>query len=147
MGREGEGVWRAMIGGAVRRAGLVLGLTLLLGGCGNHRQSFDTDDGANEYPSNYKSEILSAMHAYLNDPTGVRDAAISEPALKQTGYATRYVVCIKFDPKKNASEYVGDREIAASFLAGRFEQFIETPRDQCAGAAYTPFPELQKLPP
>jgi hypothetical protein len=153
-GREGEGAWRAMNGGAARRAslmpGLVLGLTLGLGACGHH-QLFDTDGGTdggpNEYPSSYKSEILAAMHAYLNDPTGVRDAAISEPALKMTGSGTRYVVCIKFNPKKNASEYVGMRELASVFLAGRFDQFIEAPRDQCAGVTYLPFPELQKLSP
>jgi hypothetical protein len=128
---------------------LVLGLTLGLGACGHH-QPFDADSGdggANEYPSSYKSDILAAMHAYLNDPTGVRDAAISEPALKMTGGRTRYVVCIKFNPKKTASEYVGMRELASVFLGGRFDQFIEAPRDQCAGVTYLPFPELQKLSP
>jgi len=141
-----------MSGGAARCASLLFGLTLVLGACSPHRR-LDADNagdnGANEYPSNYKSEILAAMHAYLNDPTGIRDAAITEPALKPTGNGsvTRYTVCLKFNRKKNASEYAGEKEIAAIFLAGRFDQFIATPHDQCAGAAYTPFPELQNLPP
>jgi hypothetical protein len=59
----------------------------------------------------------------------------------------RYVVCLKFDPKKNASEYAGVKEIAAAFLLGRFDQFVEIAHDLCAGVAYMPFPELQKLPP
>ena len=155
-GRESVGAWQAMKDGAARRAslmpGLVLGLTLGLGACGHH-QLFDTDSstdgGPNEYPSSYKSEILAAMHAYLNDPTGVRDAAISEPVLKPTGNGTvtRYIVCIKFNAKKNTSEYAGVRELPVIFLAGRFDQFVETPHDQCAGAVYAPFPELQKLAP
>ena len=140
-----------MNGTAAWRASVLLGV-LLLGGCGQHGH-LDTgtggDTGANEYPANYKSDILSAMHAYLNDPTGIRDAAISEPALKPSGNATRYAVCLKFNPKKNAKEYAGVKEVAALFLAGRFDQFIDTPKDEqelCAGATYAPFSELEKLP-
>jgi hypothetical protein len=100
-------------------------------------------------PKNYKTEILSAMHAYLNDPTGIRDAGIGPPVLKSTGTGgvTRYIVCVKFNPKKNARDYAGVKEVAAAFVAGRFDRFIETPKEQCAETAYAPFPELQKLPP
>jgi hypothetical protein len=140
-----------MNGGAARRASLFLGVTLLLGACGQHlgfgTDTSDNTDALNAYPTNYKSNILAAMHAYLNDPTGIHDAAISEPALKSIGGLTRYVVCLKFNAKKNASEYAGVKEIAAAFLLGRFDQFVETAHDLCAGAAYAPFPELQKLPP
>ncbi len=140
---------RPVTGRTARRASLLLGMTLVLGACGHHFQQPGAadDDGSNAYPSTYKSDILSAMHAYLNDPTGIRDAAIAEPALKASGSATRYVVCVKFNAKKNASEYAGVKEVAASFLAGRFDHFIDTLHDQCAGATYAPFPELQKLPP
>ena len=61
-----------------RHAGLILGMTLLLGACGHHRQldaDNSSDDELNAYPSNYKADILAAMHSYLNDPTGIRDAA------------------------------------------------------------------------
>jgi len=131
------------------RASLFLALALVLGACSHRQLDAVTadDDAANEVPANYKPEILSALHAYLNDPTGVRDAAITAPALKPTPTGTRYIVCIKFNPKKNAREYAGVKEVAAAFLAGRFDHFIETPRELCAGAVYTPFPELQKLPP
>jgi hypothetical protein len=129
---------------------LFVGATLALAGCGHHHQpdaeSAD-DSGINAYPTNYKVDILAGMHAYLNDPTAIRDAAISEPALKQVGNATRYVVCVKFNPKKNATTYAGAREVAAVFLAGRFDDFVDTAKEQCAGAAYAPFSELQKLPP
>jgi hypothetical protein len=119
---------------------------LMLGACG-HDLAPDNDSGINVYPANYKSDILAAMHAYLNDPTGIRDAAISEPVVKTTGNVTRYIVCLRFNPKANAREYAGSHEIAAVFLAGRFDQFVDTPRDECAGATYAAFPDLQKLPP
>ena len=136
---------------AIRRATLALGGSLLLGACSSN-QTPDTsaagdDGGINAYPKNYKSDILAAMHAYLNDPTNIHDAAIAEPALKTVGNTTRYVACVKFNPKKNAKEYAGVKEVAAFFLAGRFDQFVDNPKDLCAGAAYAPFPELQKLPP
>jgi hypothetical protein len=141
-----------MNGGAARRASLLVGVMLLLGACGHHHgleadSAGDDEDGINAYPTNYKSDILAAMHAYLNDPTDIHDAAISDPALKSIGNGTRYVACLKFNPKKNASEYAGVKEVAAVFLAGRFDQFVETAKDQCAGVTYVPFPELQKLPP
>jgi hypothetical protein len=133
-----------------RHAGLILGMTLLLGACGHHRQldaDNSSDDELNAYPSNYKADILAAMHSYLNDPTGIRDAAISQPVLKSSGSVTRYMVCVQFNPKKNASEYAGIKEAAAVFLVGRFDHFVDTLRDECAGVTYAPFPELQKLSP
>jgi len=120
-------------------------VALLLGGCGH--LGADNDSGANAYPANYKADILGAMHAYLNNPTGVRDAALSEPAIKTVGGTTRYMACLKFNAKKNANDYAGMKEIAAVFLAGRFDQFVENTKDICAGVTYAPFPELQKLPP
>ena len=116
----------------MRRISLLLVLTFALGGCG-HNVASDSDNEINVYPANYKSDILAAMHAYLNDPTGIRDAAISEPALKSSGNISRYIACVRFTPKKNAKEYAGPKEIAAVFLAGRFDRFIDTPKDECAG--------------
>jgi hypothetical protein len=127
----------------LQRISLLLVTALALGGCGHNAP--DSDSEINAYPANYKSDILAAMHAYLNDPTGIRDASISEPALKSS--LSRYVVCLRFTAKKNAKEYAAPKEIAAIFLAGRFDRFIDTPKDECAGMTYTAFPELQKLTP
>jgi hypothetical protein len=118
-------------------------MLLALGGCGHNAP--DSDSELNAYPANYKSDILAAMHAYLNDPTSIRDASISEPALKSS--LSRYVVCLRFTAKKNAKEYAAPKEIAAVFLAGRFDRFIDMSKDECAGVTYTAFPELQKLSP
>ncbi len=136
-----------------RRAGLLFAATLLLGACAGHHFGFgghDGDDsGINAYPQSYKSDILAAMHAYLNDPTGIRDAAISEPVLKSVAAGTRYVVCLRFNGKQANGMYAGDKQIAAVFLAGRFDDFLDTTaaREPCASAAYAPFPELEQLKP
>jgi hypothetical protein len=141
-----------MNGGAVGRwhVGLIIGVALLLGACagGHHRTDEADGEGVNAYPTNYKTDILAAMHAYLNDPTAIRDASISEPVLKSASLtmSSRYMLCLRFNPKKTATVYEGMREVAAVFVGGRFDQFIETPKDLCAGVTYAPFPELEKLP-
>ncbi len=135
-----------MQGFAVRRrsAGLIVGLMVALSACAQARRSAD-DSEINVYPTNYKAEILAAMHAYLNDPTGIRDSGIAEPAVKSVGSDNRYVVCVRFNGKQRGNVYAGVREIAAVFVAGRFDRFVETAREPCAGATYAPFPELGKL--
>lgn len=123
---------------------MLLGATLLVGGCGHHRPA--DDDDINVYPTTYKSDILGGMHAYLNDPTGIRDAAVSEPMLKSVANETRYVVCVQFNGKLNGTSNGGIKTFAAVFLAGHFDHFVETAVEPCAGAVYAPFPELEKLP-
>jgi hypothetical protein len=130
----------------LRTTSLLLSLSLLLGACG-HNPPTDPESSINVYPANYKSEILAGMHAYVKNPTGIRDAVISEPALKSTGSVTLYIACLRYNPKKNATEYSGTKEIAAIFISGRLDRFVDIPKDECAGASYAAFPELQKLPP
>ncbi len=139
-----------MMSGKTRSAGWVVGLALLVGACTAQQQqtlSGDDSNGANITPTNYKADIAAAMHSYLNDPTGIRDAAVSPPELKMLGLVARYVACVQFNPKKNARDYAGVKTVAAVFLAGRFDHFIDNPKTECSGAAFAPFPELQKLPP
>jgi hypothetical protein len=140
-----RGPW--MLGGGLRRRGrLVLGLAVALGACSHHAASDPAVDAEiNTPPTDYKREILGAMHAYLNDPTGIRDAEIAEPAIKSVGGLQRYVVCLRFNARKRGNDYAGVKEIAAVFMVGRFDRFVDKAQEQCAGAAYTPFPDLQKL--
>lgn len=145
--------------------GLSLLLALLLGACAHSHGDPAVDAEINIAPANYKADILGAMRAYLNDPTGVRDAGISEPAIKTVSNLQRYVVCVRFNAKKPQGKgYAGPKELAAVFMVGKFDHFAEKPHaekseksdaekpssdkanDPCAGAAYTPFPELEKLP-
>lgn len=124
---------------------------LALGGCAAHSFGFGDrkadDSGVNVYPANYKADILAGMHAYLNDPTGIRDGAVSQPMLKSVGDNTRYIVCLRFNGKQDDGSYAGDKLIAAVFLAGRFDEFTDAAaaREPCAGAAYASFPELEQL--
>src|SRR5580704_16323627 len=65
-------------GGCRRRVGSII-IALALSACagGHHRTD---EEGINAYPTNYKTDILAAMHVYLNDPTAIRDASFSSPA-------------------------------------------------------------------
>ena len=144
-------------GGCVRAAFLVFLLGplagALLGACSHQAVVAGDDSEINSPPTDYKREIVAAMHAYLADPTGIRDAEIATPAIKTVGNLQRYVVCVRFNAKKRGDQYAGVKEIAAVFMVGRFDRFVEKPQEhsadkaheQCAGATYAPFPELQKL--
>ena len=45
----------------------------------------ETQGGAsvNIFPEKYRAEILAYQRSYLNDPTGIRSAAISQPAVRK----------------------------------------------------------------
>jgi hypothetical protein len=146
----GRGELMRSVAARNRVTAVTTGVALFLGACaGGHHRTDDTgsDEGINAYPTNYKTDILAGMHAYLNDPTGIRDAGIAEPVLKTTSaYGhEHYTVCVRFNPKKSATVYEGTKEVAAVFIAGRFDQFVETPKNICAGSTYAPYPELEKL--
>jgi hypothetical protein len=56
-------------------------LMTALADCAGHGRPHD-DARANVAPENYKSDVLGFLHSYINDPTKIRDAAISEPSLR-----------------------------------------------------------------
>jgi hypothetical protein len=99
----------------------------------------------NVRPTDYKSEILDMVRGSLEDPTNIRDASIAEPALKPVAGATRYVICLRYNPKDGGGQYMGIRTVAAVYFAGHLTQIINATPDQCGGVAYQPFSELQKL--
>ena len=136
------------IAGAARWLAIpALAAALTLGGCSGLGFGSRDDDrpNPNVYPANFKAELLAFMHSYLNDPTGVRDAALSEPVLGSAGAQTRYYVCVRFNARNIDGRYLGRKEGVAIYSAGRFSQFTETLRDQCRDAQFQPFPELEKL--
>jgi hypothetical protein len=49
-----------------------------VGGCASHGHR---EERAQKFPENYKTELLDFLHSYINDPTKIRDAAISDPVL------------------------------------------------------------------
>jgi hypothetical protein len=109
--------------------------------------SFTDDRGvANQpFPANYKSEIISFMRTYLNNPAGVRDAGMAEPVQRVVGGRLRYVSCLRFTSRDSGGNYVEPRERAIQFVDGRLDRIVENPSEPCAGAVYAPFPELEKM--
>jgi len=121
-------------------------LPVLLGGCGGASLPFaSANESPNTCPTDYRAETLAFLRTYLNEPTKVRDAFISEPALKAVGGHQRYIACLRYNAKKSGGEYSGTKDRVAVFRGGRFDQLSENGRELCADVAYVPFPELEHL--
>lgn len=102
------------------------------------------DENANIVPKNYETEILLTLTGQLIDPTNIRDAGITEPALREAGREQRYTVCVRYNPRDAARRYEGVKEVIAYFYGGELNQLIAADKGQCAGAAYKPWTELEK---
>jgi len=119
-------------------------LAVSLIGCSGSR-SKQPEENPNVFPADYKNEILLTMTNTLEDPTNIRDAFISEPALRQAGKEERYVVCVRSDSRNANRNYTGSKDRIGYFYAGHLNQLIDATKEQCGNAAYKPFPELEKL--
>ena len=97
------------------------------------------------YPANYRAELLPFFRTYLNDPTGVRDAALAEPVVHQVDGHGRYIVCVRYNARDSRGQYKGVEDRAAVYVAGRFDRLVTDIGSACAAAAYMPFPELENL--
>jgi len=84
--------------------------------------------------------VLSDLAPRLS---GIRDAAISAPAMRKVGSIERYVSCVRFSARTPGASPSG-REYLVIFLAGKLDQMGPN-REQCKDAAYQPFPELERL--
>lgn len=121
---------------------------LMLGACASYEVSPEVRkaewEARNFYPQNYRSEISAYLRTYLNDPTGLHDAMVSEPLLKPRGLGNRYESCVRYSAKKDAGGNTPARDHLVTFVDGKLETFQDA-KEQCANAAYAPFPELEKL--
>jgi len=135
---------------------IILVLVGSLAGCAGQRNPFEI----NTTPTNYKSDILAFLRTYLNDPTNVREASVTPPALQRVGRDERYVACVRFNARRSDRQYAGLLDTAAVFNpSGRLDRFIDLTPDEtaadaalrtqlgdvCKTAAYQPFPELERL--
>jgi hypothetical protein len=133
---------------AKRAAILLLPITLAACASDDSRSITYTDDRgvANQpYPNNYRAELLAFMKTYLNNPVGIRNAAMAEPVQRTVGGRLRYVSCLRFAPRESDGSYREVNERAILYVDGRLDRVVENAGDTCAGAVYTPFPELEKL--
>jgi hypothetical protein len=85
------------------------------------------------------------MRTYLNNPVGVRDAVVAEPVQRTVGGRVRYVACLRFAPHESDGGYREPRERAVLYINGRLDRVVENASELCAGVAYAPFPDLEKL--
>jgi hypothetical protein len=118
-----------------------------LGGCSSDwMRAYERSEQAYKTaPINYKADILAFMRAYLNDPSRVRDAYVSEPALRTIDQIDRYAVCLRYNARKSDGQYAGSKDSLILFSDGRLDRMIDNARAQCRDAAFRPFPELERL--
>jgi hypothetical protein len=109
--------------------------------------TFTDDRGVSSqpFPKNFRAEVLAFLKTYLNDPVGVRGAVMAEPVERVVGGRQRYVVCLRFSPRESDGSYREPRERAVLFVDGRLDRIIENAVEPCAGVAYAPFAELEKM--
>jgi hypothetical protein len=137
---------------------------LALGGCASdigptQAELRQTWEAQNVFPTAYKADLLAFLRTYLNDPSQVRGASVSQPQRKTVGPGERYVVCVRYTERNSEGRYAGQREGVATYVSGKLDRFfdvtkgkldrsIDLPvegRELCKDAAYAPFPELEKL--
>src|SRR5262245_23244589 len=105
-------------------------------------------DAQNVYPHGYRQDLLAFLRSYLNDPTQIRDASVSQPQLRYIGPGDRYVACVRYNSRNSDGKYQGSKDGAAVYVAGKLDRFFDTPRDVrelCKEVAFAPFPELERL--
>jgi len=119
---------------------------LSLAGCGaNEYLGKPKEVDPNVFPADYKNEILNTLKSVLTDPTNVKDAFISEPALAPGNKDERYTVCVRSNSRGYQREYTGSKDRIAYFYGGHLNQLLDAKPEQCGKANYKPFPELEKL--
>src|SRR6476660_3951005 len=125
----------------------------VLGGCATETGASTSElkarwDADNVYPQGYRQDLLAFLRTYLNDPSQVRSASVSQPQLKYIGPGDRYIACVRYNARNSDGKYVGSKDGAAIYVAGRLDRFIDTSKDVrelCKEVAFLPFPELERL--
>ena len=134
-------IWRSFGPAAVAVA-----VTLVLAGCGSSDYLGKPKEvDPNIVTTDYKNEIVGTLKGLLIDPTNVKDAFISEPALTTLGKEQRYTVCVRLNSRGYHREYLGSKDRVAYFYGGHLNQLVDATKEQCGNGAYKPFPEVEKL--
>jgi hypothetical protein len=127
-------------------------LPLALAGClgfdseDTRTTSFVPDSGTNDpFPTNYRPETEAFLHTYMNNPVGVREALIAEPVLRTVGGRVRYISCVRYSERQSDGAYREPRDRAMVFVNGRLDRILANASEECAGAVYMPFTNLEKM--
>jgi hypothetical protein len=132
---------------------MAVSVAVALGGCAIETGPSASElkarwDAENVYPQGYRQDLLAFLRTYLNDPSQVRSASVSQPQLKYIGPGDRYVACVRYNARNSDGKYVGSKDGAATYVAGKLDRFLDTPKDVrelCKEVAFVPFPELERL--
>jgi hypothetical protein len=125
-------------------------LPVLLAACaggGEQGVAYTEDRGVSNqpFPADYRAQLLAFLKTYLNNPVGVRDAAMAEPAQRTVGGRLRYVSCLRYNARGLDGGYQGTVERAVIYVDARIDHVAANGTEVCSGAAYAPFPDLEKL--
>ena len=132
---------------------LALLAVVLVGGCTTAIGPSEAELSAqweqqNVFPQNYKNDLMAFLRTYLNDPTHIHGAAVSQPQRKNVGPGERYVTCVRYNARKSDGKYAGSKDGIAVYVSGKLDRFFDTPKEvseYCKDAKYAPFPELEAL--
>jgi hypothetical protein len=131
---------------------LLLLLLPAVGGCSSDLGPSQAElraqwDAQNVFPQTYKQDLLAFLRTYLNNPSHIRAASVSQPQLKTAGPGQRYVACVRYNPRNSDGKYAGSTDGAAVYVSGKLDRFIDGKQAQpfCKDASYAPFPELERL--
>ncbi|MGB7258242.1 MAG: hypothetical protein ACRECC_08460 [Pseudolabrys sp.] len=132
---------------------LALAATLLMAGCSTDIEPTQEQlkamwEAQNVYPEHSKSDLLSFMRTYLNDPVNVRSAQVSQPFRKKVGFGERFITCVSYNSRNTDGKYMGVKEGVAVYTNGKLASFIDVThevKELCKDVALAPFPELEKL--
>jgi hypothetical protein len=117
---------------------------LLLANCSDNLPNLLAKDepkvNPNLYPKEYKRTVVTFMTQNEANAIGIRDAAISEPALRQLENVERYVSCLRYTTRSGTQH-----ERMIYYIGGQINQFVKTTPEQCSWANYAPFPELERI--
>jgi hypothetical protein len=110
-------------------------------------------EAQNIFPQTYKSDLLAFLRTYLNDPSHLRGAAVSQPQLKPVGPGERYVACVRFNARNTDGKYAGSKDSAVIYVSGKLDRYVDgvtkdgaiRVKEFCKDAVYSPFPELERL--
>ena len=132
---------------------MAVSVAVALGGCATETGPSASElkarwDAENVYPQSYRQDLLAFLRTYLNDPSHVRSASVSQPQLKYIGPGDRYVACVRYNARNSDGKYVGSKDGAAIYVVGKLDRFLDTAKDVrelCKEVAFMPFPELERL--
>ena len=103
-------------------------------------------EGEDVLPKDYRNDIKLLLQQTLDDPTNLRDTAVTEPRIDPNAPIKRYYSCVKYNAREQVTKrYKGVVEKLAVFHEGNLNQLIEPPPGMCPAAAYRPYPEIQKM--